>query len=150
MEVQIPFECELDEQCNIIVYGQNKARHLSQWRGKRFMATFSDVKPLKTTRQVRMWWGLIIPQIQAIILETEGVSVTKEMVHLHICTSILNLELKEVLIGGKVYLDYDRFRLTKAGIGDVSAAVETIVQHYAQKGFIIELPSDGIKSYSDL
>lgn len=150
MEANIPFECELDENNNIIVHGQNKARHLSQWRGKKFFATFSDAKTMKTTRQVRMWWGLLIPQVVAIILETDGVAITKEMAHLHICTSVLNIELKQVTVQGKTYLDYDRFRLTKAGIGDVSKAIDTVVQHYSLLGFEIELPSDGVTSYSDI
>lgn len=152
--VLIPFRCTLTDDFNIAIHSPVKGRVLAAYKNLEDLeVTISRKKVSKTTQQVRFWWGVIIPQVQAIILETEGTAVSRELAHLHLCTSVLNLELVEVTISGKKYIDVERFKLSKAGIGDVSAAIEKVVQHYALLGFVIETSVNNnyqIKTWDDV
>lgn len=145
VKVEIPFPCEITEDCNIQINSKFKYRMLSHLKGKDLTLYLSERKASKTTRQNSFWWGVIIKTIIEWLKETTGTAPTPQLLHVHICSRILDIPLTEVVIEGHTYLDAERFKLSKAGIGDVSEAIETVIAHYAAKGVVFPEPADYLK-----
>lgn len=144
-KIEMPFPCEITDDCNIKINSNYKFRMLSHLKGKDLTIFLSERKANKTTKQNSFWWSVIIKTIIEWLKETTGTAPTPQLLHVHICSRILDLPLTEVIIEGHTYLDAERFKLSKAGIGDVSDAIEKVIAHYAEKGVIFPDSADYLK-----
>jgi hypothetical protein len=144
-DYEVFFKASVDDNFNIVLQGDPniKRRFMTPFKNlPDLVVTISAKKPSKTKAQLGLWFGYILPQCMEFHKKNTGEEISKQLMHITICTTILNAELHEVTVNGRLYIDAERFKFSKADLGDINEAIDKTVKHYAELGLAIDLPSD--------
>ena len=99
--------------------------------------TIRPLEPSKSHKQLRYYWGSIIPTIQTFYLELDGEVLTPTEVHFR---NKLTFGLKpktETILGNEVFI-FDTVSVAQMSIKYFAYFIETIVKYYAERG--VEFP----------
>lgn len=116
------------------------ARLLSRFKDKHLEITITIFRRKRSLAQNRWIWGVCIPTVLGWLKDTQGVRYTKEEVYAFIQQNVLGHKFILREIDGEEVLVLDGKALKNMTTKEFSEAVEEIVEYYALRGLVIELP----------
>jgi hypothetical protein len=99
--------------------------------------TIRPLEPAKSHKQLRYYWGTIIPTIQTFYLELDGEVLTPTEVHFRNKITFGLKPKSETVLGREVFV-FDTVSVAQMSIKDFAYFIETIVKYYAERG--VEFP----------
>lgn len=121
----------------LLTFGPALRRVVKHMRGKQLLVTFTEAKYQRSSAQNRYLWGVIYTTIKAWYKETQGESISKEHLHAHTLSNVLEsrIEITEIF-GEEVFIVKQKStsQLTAEEFGDM---VEKLKAFWAEKGCVI-------------
>lgn len=135
---------ELNEDCSAILIHHYKpmARIIRILKGKTLEITFKVFRAIRSDRQNRYIWGVVVPTVRAWMLETNGTAPSKDGVYLWLRKSLLGDQLQVEEFLGEQLITMGGKRFSAMNTKEFADAIDTIVKEMALKGCVIPLPRE--------
>lgn len=123
----------------IISHGRALAKVLHAWQGKELSIVLSKMTRKRTDRQNRYLHGVIVPIVQNLIYQRDGIRVSVSKAKAFIYTNVLEREIEEVEILGRKVIEVREQRFSTMSTVQFSEAVKTVQKYFAEH-FGVDIP----------
>jgi hypothetical protein len=130
-----------NEQFQIVPHHlQQITKVFRNWKDAELIITIRKFRKSRTGRQNRYYWGVIVPYVKNFKKETEGITVTKDDIHLYHLQKVMGLQPDTKEVMGEVLVYFTVKSTSDMDTKEFTEFVEEVRAHWAKKGLDIPDP----------